>query len=74
MEKDKEESIFHCYSFNLRHFLQSQGFSFLKKRKNIRNNLTYYDVHFILTYSGEEENENFPLFGAKSSNSLKVVW
>ena len=38
------------------------------------NNLTYYDVHFILTYSGEEENENFPLFGAKSSNSLKVVW
>ncbi len=38
------------------------------------NNLTYYDVHFILTYSGEEENENFPVFGAKSSNSLKVVW
>lgn len=38
------------------------------------NNLTYYDVHFILTYSGEEENDNFPLFGAKSSNSLKVVW
>lgn len=38
------------------------------------NNLTYYDVHFILTYSGEEENENFPIFGAKSSNSLKVVW
>lgn len=38
------------------------------------NNLTYYNVHFILTYSGEEENENFPLFGAKSSNSLKVVW
>ena len=43
MEKDKEESIFHCYSFNLRHFLQSQGFSFLKKRKNTRNNLTYYE-------------------------------
>ena len=38
------------------------------------NNLTYYDIHFILTYSGEEENENFPVFGAKSSNSLKVVW
>lgn len=38
------------------------------------NNLIYYDVHFILTYSGEEENENFPVFGAKSSNSLKVVW
>ena len=43
MEKDKEESIFHCYSFNLRHFLQSQGFSFIKKRKNIINNLTYYE-------------------------------
>lgn len=38
------------------------------------NNLAYYDVQFILTYSGEEENENFPVFGAKSSNSLKVVW
>lgn len=38
------------------------------------SNLTYYDVQFILTYSGEEENENFPVFGAKSSNSLKVVW
>ena len=43
MEKDKEESIFHCYSFNLRHFLQSQGFNFIKKRKNIRNNLTSYE-------------------------------
>ena len=43
MEKDKEESIFHCYSFNLRHFLQSQGFIFIKKRRNIRNNLTYYE-------------------------------
>ena len=38
------------------------------------NNLTYYDVQFILTYSGTEENKNFPVFGAKSSNSLKVVW
>lgn len=38
------------------------------------SNLTYYDVQFILTYSGEEGNENFPVFGAKSSNSLKVVW
>ena len=43
MEKDREESIFHCYSFNLRHFLQSQGFNFIKKRKNIRNKLTYYE-------------------------------
>ena len=38
------------------------------------SNLTYYDVQFILTYSGEEENENCPVCGAKSSNSLKVVW
>ena len=38
------------------------------------NNLTFYDVQFILTYSGEDENENFPIFGAKSSSSLKVVW
>ena len=38
------------------------------------DNLAFYDVQFILTYSGEEENENFPIFGAKSSSSLKVVW
>ncbi len=37
-------------------------------------NLTYYDVQYILTYSGSEENSNFPMFGAKSSSSLKVVW
>ena len=38
------------------------------------NNLTFYDVQFILTYSGEEENNNFPIFGAKKSTSPKVVW
>lgn len=37
-------------------------------------NLGYYDVQYILTYSGTEENNNFPVFGAKSSSSLKVVW
>ena len=37
-------------------------------------NLTFYDVQYILTYSGEEENENFPIFGAKKSTSTKVVW
>ncbi len=37
-------------------------------------NLTYYEIQFILTYSGEEENTNFPVFGSKNSNSLKVVW
>ena len=38
------------------------------------DNLTFYDIQFILTYSGEEENENFPIFGAKKSTSTKVVW
>ena len=37
-------------------------------------NLTYYEVQFLLTYSGEDENNNFPIFGSKNSNSLKVVW
>lgn len=37
-------------------------------------NLTYYDVQYILTYSGSDENSNFPIFGSKSSSSLKVVW
>ena len=37
-------------------------------------NLTYYDVQYILTYSGTEENTNFPVFGSKSASRLKVVW
>ena len=37
-------------------------------------NLKYYDVQFVLTYTGEDEKSNFPIFGAKSANSLKVVW
>lgn len=37
-------------------------------------NLKYYDVQFILAYSGTDENSNFPVFGSKSSSSLKVVW
>ena len=37
-------------------------------------NLTYYEIQFILTYSGEAENTNFPIFGSKNANSLKVVW
>ena len=35
------------------------------------DNLTYYEVQFILTCDG---NENFPVFGSKNANSLKVVW
>ncbi len=42
MEKDNTKSIFHCYSFNLCHFLQSQGFRYIKKCKNKNNNLTYF--------------------------------
>lgn len=37
-------------------------------------NLKFYDIQYLLTYSGEGENTNFPIFGAKSANSLKVVW
>jgi hypothetical protein len=37
-------------------------------------NLTFYEIHFILTYSGEAENSNFPVFGMKNSNNTKVVW
>ncbi len=37
-------------------------------------NLTFYDVQYLLTYSGTEENKNFPVFGSKSAKSLKVVW
>ena len=36
-------------------------------------NLTFYEVHFILTYSGEGESV-FPIFGMKNSNNTKVVW
>ena len=37
-------------------------------------NLKYYEIQFILTYSGATENTNFPVFGSKNANSLKVVW
>lgn len=42
MEKEQRNSFFHCYSFNLYHFLKSQGFSYVKKLKNKTNNLTYF--------------------------------
>ena len=42
MEKEHKNSFFHCYSFNLYHFLKSQGFSYIKKSKNKTNNLTYF--------------------------------
>ena len=42
------------------------------------DNLSYYDVQFILNVvkdeDSEEENSNFPIFGAKSANSNKIVW
>lgn len=34
--------IFHCYSFRLCHFLQSQGFRYISKGLNPNNNLTYF--------------------------------
>ena len=34
-------------------------------------NLTFYEVQYILTC---KDNENFPIFGSKNANSLKVVW
>ena len=37
-------------------------------------NLKYYEVQYSLTYSGTDENSNFPIFGMKKVNSLKVVW
>lgn len=37
-------------------------------------NLSFYEIQYILTYSGTEENANYPVFGSKNANSLKVVW
>lgn len=37
-------------------------------------NLSFYEVQYILTYSGSDENTNYPVFGSKNANSLKVVW
>ena len=34
-------------------------------------NLTFYEVQFLLTCS---DSENFPIFGSKNANRLKVVW
>lgn len=42
MEKERKNSFFHCYSFNLYHFLKSQGFNYIQKSKNKTNNLTYF--------------------------------
>ena len=38
------------------------------------DNLKFYEIQYVLTYSGEEENNNFPIFGSKNANSLKVIW
>ena len=35
------------------------------------DNLTYYEVQFILKCS---DTEGFPIFGTKSTNNTKVVW
>ncbi len=41
MENDKN-SIFHCYSFRLCHFLQSQGLRYIFKGINRNNNLRFF--------------------------------
>ena len=40
------------------------------------DNLSFYDVQFVLTQSYDKESteSGFPVFGAKSSTSLKVIW
>ena len=37
-------------------------------------NLTYYEVQYLLTYEGEGTVTNFPIFGSKGCNSLKISW
>ena len=53
---------------------EAQDLAIKSLEKIGEENLSYYDVQFLLSYSGEEENENFPVFGSKSATSLKVVW
>ncbi len=36
-------------------------------------NLTFYEVQYLLTYSGEGDNV-FPILGSKSNTSTKVTW
>lgn len=42
MEKEITNPFFHCYSFKLCHFLQSQGIRYITKSKNKSNELTYF--------------------------------
>ena len=42
MEKYMKNPFFHCYSFRLCHFLQSQGFRYERKCKNKSNSLTCF--------------------------------
>lgn len=39
-----------------------------------KENLTFYEVHFLLTYVGTDKVSNFPIMGMKNANSSKVVW
>lgn len=40
------------------------------------DNLTYYEIQYLLQYTGEDESKEFtnPVFGSKNANSLKVTW
>ena len=55
---------------------EAQDLAIKSLEKIGEENLTYYEVQFLLTYTSDvsEENSNFPMFGAKSANSNKVVW
>lgn len=53
---------------------KAQSLAIKSLEKISEENQSYYEIQFLLTYSGEEENSNFPMFGSKNSNSLKVVW
>lgn len=55
---------------------EAQDLAIKSLEKIGEENLTYYEVQYLLTYTSDvsEENSNFPMFGAKSSNSNKVVW
>lgn len=68
MEKDVKNSIFHCYSFRLCHFLQSQGIRYISKEINHNNKLTYFT--FI---KSDELNKNIKVWNSlKDKSKLEV--
>ena len=64
MEKDIKNPVFHCYSFKLCHFLQSQGFKYIRKLKNPNNNLSYFT--FIKSDRLNDAIQNWNILKEKS--------